>query len=187
MDLLLYETNNGGDLSVQENDLATTNALWTQIYIAMFGGNLEARTGDNVNGDNVDFWGNFFIQDKDEQFNSVTEKTINETAITSSGLLIIQQAVETDLSFLNKLGTVTVEVSSPKIDTLEIIVKIQEPDNVTDNQFKIIWDATRSAQIIGAGESTGGGFISGWILRNGIWDDLGRWIDTEYWKDDINS
>lgn len=188
MDIGLYETYNGGDISIQNNDIATTSALWCQIYIALFGGNLKSSTFDNIEGERFDYWANFFIADEDEQFNSTTERILNETPITSSGLLTIQQTVENDLGFLSKLGEVTIDVSSPKLDTVEILIKIQEPDEVTDNQYKIIWDATRSAEIVGVGDSTEGGtVVSGWILRNGVWDDLGRWIDTDYWKDDINS
>lgn len=187
MDIALHESLNGGELSIQDNDIYASEAIWNQIYLAMFGGNVEQDTTDSIpeNTERFDYWGNSFLQaEPDEFLNSVTERTLNNTPLTSAGRLIIQQAVETDLQYLIKLGTFTVEVTFPKVDTVQIDIRLQEPENVEAKQFRLIWRATQ-LEPIGVGVQPGDtGTIGGaWILRNGIWDDAGLWIDNAVWND----
>lgn len=187
MDILLYETLDGGNISIQNNDIALTDSIWNQIYIGLFGGNYQQNTDDNVLDDEqrFDWWANTFISDIDEQLNSETERILNTVALNSAGRLTIEQAVKNDLSFLSKLGDVTVEVSLPKLNTVQIDISIQEPEEITDKKFRIIWDATRQSNIIELGDVLPGGVVvSAWILRNGIWDDLGIWDDNAKWQDD---
>lgn len=186
MDIALHETLNGGDIAIQNGDIYTTNAIWTQIYLALFGGNIEQSTADDLADDaqRFDFWGNQFLQnDPDEQLNSLTERTLNEVALNSAGRLAIQRAVETDLDYLRKVGTVSVDVSIPGLNTVQIDITITEPDRLNETQYRIIWRATQTEPISGEIEEGGGVVVSQWILANGTWNDLGLWIDSEVWND----
>ena len=188
MDIGLYETHNGGDMSIQNDDIWTTMSLWNQIYIGLFGGNVKESTTDNSGQGEQrnDWWGNQFLTaNPDEYNNSETEKTLNITALNSAGRIKIEQAVKNDLQFLSKLGKVTVEVSIIGIDKVLIEIGIKEPNEVEDKRFRLLWDGTKSTEISGSETDKTGGIISQlWILRNGIWDDLGAWFDNEYWKDE---
>ena len=185
MDIGLYEGYNGGDISIQNGDIYTTQAIWTQIYLALFGGNVEQSTSDNIQegSQRFDFWGNTFLQnDPDEQLNSITERTLDEVTLNSAGRLTIQRAVEDDLRFLSKLATISVTVNLIGINKVEILISFQEPDQLEETRFRIIWRATQIEDITGEGD-TPSTRISSWILANGIWNDLGLWIDSERWND----
>jgi len=184
MDIALYETYNGGDISIQDNDIYNSSSLWLQIYLALFGGNYEAVTDDNVagNSERYDYWGNSLLNDSDEWMNSITERTLNEVSLNSAGRLTIQRAVETDLNYLTKIGNITVNVSILDIDKVEIYITIQEPDSVESKQYRILWIATK-AEDIGGGIGSGGIVGGVWMLNNGVWDDNGLWLDFETWFD----
>ena len=46
-DLAIYETGNGGDLLINNNDLSSVEILIHQVYLCLFGGNVEASTRGN--------------------------------------------------------------------------------------------------------------------------------------------
>lgn len=188
MDLGIYETLNGGDLSIQQGDLWATQTLWPQIYCALFGGNpghitSEASESEEQRGD---WWGNVFLEDPDERINSQTENTLNTVALNSSGRLAVEQAVKNDLSFLQKIGTVEVSVSIEGIDRVLIEIGLIEPKRLSEQRFRILWDGTKATEVTDINaDKTGGLAVNAWILRNGIWEDIGAWFDNEYWKDTL--
>lgn len=186
MDLGLYETHNGGDLSIQNRDVWTTSTLWNQIYIALFGGNPGYLTSNNSEDseERFDWWGNALLSDNDEYNNSQTENALKTTALNSAGRVTIEQSVKNDLLFLSKLADVTVSVSITGIDKILIEIGIKEPGEIEDKKFRILWDNTQLTPISGnESDSNSSSTMQAWILQNGVWDDLGAWFDNEYWKD----
>lgn len=119
-DLAIGETLNGGDLTMNGNDLAAVYSQENQIYLAIVGGNVEASTPDS---ENKDFWGNYLLT-PEQQFNSETQRTLKITPLSSAGRGIIEAAVKKDLEFLSPYSDVTVSVSIPKVDTVLIKVTI---------------------------------------------------------------
>src|SRR5689334_724191 len=98
-DLYLGETGGGGDFTLLGNDLAVDDSIGTAVYLSMFGGNVEADTTNRIQGvQYFDYWGNVFIDDPILQFNSLTERTLNKTPLTSAGRVIIENAIKKDLS-----------------------------------------------------------------------------------------
>ena len=73
-DLLLYENGNGGELLINNLDVALVDTLFQQVYICLFGGNIEANTkGNEKKGEQrEDWWGNslMFNNNSEKQFNS---------------------------------------------------------------------------------------------------------------------
>tara|TARA_R110000851_G_scaffold39395_1_gene100234 strand:+ start:84 stop:566 length:483 start_codon:yes stop_codon:yes gene_type:complete len=143
-DLTLYETGSGGDLLIQSKDLTLSEALFQSIYIALFGGNIAAETtGDEKPGEErFDFWANnlLFSEKPGKQFNSKTEKTLQEVAINSSGRAIIARAVESDLTFLKNISNFDVNVVILSTDRISIEVKMQSLTNQQNQNFQFIWD-----------------------------------------------
>ncbi len=128
-DLTIRETLNGGDLVVESNDLQLTDELTNQVYLGLFGGNVEQSTFEfnpDVANERFDFWGNeLFHQDEpDFQFNSQFERTLNRVALNTQGLQELEQAAEQDLSFLSEFGTVNVDISIISHDRIRIHVLI---------------------------------------------------------------
>lgn len=150
-DILVYESGNGGDLAIFGGDIGTTQQLLQQVYLALFGGNVAAQTtGQEQAGETrLDYWANslFFSQNKSKQFNSQTERVLNETPLTSSGRIMIKQAVEADLTFLSTIATVSVEVLINSTNKVTIQVVLMQPNNQS-NQISFIWDKAKQEVII---------------------------------------
>jgi hypothetical protein len=151
-DLLLYETGNGGDLSILNNDLVMVEALCQQVYLALFGGNIEANTKPKYieNEERFDYWGNSLVwKDKEtRQFNSLTERAIKNNPISSSGRLAVLQAVNEDLSYLTSLLTYSADVSITGVDSLAITVKFTSKTNQEDKVLEFVYDNAKNTLII---------------------------------------
>lgn len=143
-DILLYETGSGGDFLIKNKDLALVESLFQQCYLAMFGGNIEANTIGNELPNQVrnDYWANslFFPERQEKQFNSVTEKTLNETALDSRGRFKILNAVDVDLKYLKSIANIQTDVIILSSQRVQINVILSRPENLEDKILKIIWD-----------------------------------------------
>ena len=148
MDLKILETGNGGDLSKKSKDVSVILGLQNMPYLAMFGGNVKESTPKKrfSNEQAFDYWANnlLFPNDDSLQFNSLTERILNETALTSSGRITIENAVKKDLEFMNPFAKVTASVSIIGLDKIQIYILIQQPNNLQKKEFVYIWDATKS-------------------------------------------
>ena len=143
-DLAIFESGSGGDLILKNDDLDTINGLTNQVYLALFGGNIEQSTSDDIDklDQRGDWWGNAFLS-TEYQFNSIFEKTISEVALTGEGLSKLEDAAKSDLSYLEQYAEIEVSASVPQLNRLELIVKLTEPDNQS-TQIKFIWNGTRN-------------------------------------------
>jgi phage gp46-like protein len=150
-DLTLYETGSGGDLLMKSKDLALSESLFQSIYVALFGGNIEAETtGDEkVGEERFDFWANslLFSERTSKQFNSKTEKTLREVVINSSGRAIIARAVNSDLIFLKNISNFEVNVVILSIHKVSIEINMQSLTNQQNQSFQFIWDNAKGEVI----------------------------------------
>ncbi|MES2287269.1 MAG: hypothetical protein V4547_16375 [Bacteroidota bacterium] len=150
-DILLYENGDGGQLDTSNNDIQLTELLYQQVYICLFGGNVEAVTKGNELESELrnDWWGNplFFKDKKNKQFNSVTEKTLNETVLNPAGRQTIKRAVESDLQCLSGIAKTEVTIKLPSSSKVEILVRLKQPQNEQDVTLQIIWSNARKELI----------------------------------------
>lgn len=130
-DLAIIETGNGGDIQLMGADLAVVNSIENMPYLAMFGGNKESSVDPSslISQDEMsfDWWGNNLLMpsDQSQQFNSLCEKAINNTPLTSAGRQLIQNAIINDLQFLQPGAKVSVEVTIVSHDVINVNIKIQ--------------------------------------------------------------
>lgn len=147
-DLRIIENGDGGDAVLNGNDLEIINGFQNMPYLGMFGGNIKASTvGEKVENEQAfDWWGNNLLMKNNPtiQFNSLLEKKLKDISLTPSGRIEILNTVKQDLEFMNEFSTVTVETSIISTDRIEILIKLQEPDNLESNEFTYIWDSTNS-------------------------------------------
>lgn len=145
MDILIYESGDGGDFELTSNSISLTSAVWNSVYLAMFGGNTEHTHTDEEEaaGFNEDYWQNdlFFSEDVNKII-SETEHTLTHTVMNSQGLNDLAEAVNEDLSFLSEIATFDIEVEQIAIDKVSILITIDE------TQVSYIWDATLNEVII---------------------------------------
>jgi phage gp46-like protein len=143
IDILIVESGNGGDISLINGDIQSTDSLSNQAYLAHFGGNTEASTtNEEVTGGRMDWWGNEFIKDDiNMQMNSELERTLNKVALTSSGRLKLVQAAKNDMDFLSNIAKIESEVSISGID------KVQISDKINQGIASFQWNATKNELI----------------------------------------
>lgn len=151
-DINLFETGASGDFSIVNDDLLMGETLYQQIYLALFGGNIEASTKDAYlqSEERFDYWGNGLVwkTQKSVQFNSETERTIQNTTLNSSGRLSIIQAVNNDLEYLKTLINFNVEVQIERHDWLRIIVSFSAKSNQQDKVLQMVYDNAKKEVII---------------------------------------
>lgn len=178
MDLRIIESNNGGDLFKKRRDLCVIEGLENMVYLALFGGNVEASTQfDRLENEQAfDWWGNrlFHQEQPGIQINSLTERTLMSVSLTSAGRVSIEDAVKRDLDFMRPFTRVSVAVTIPASDKVAIGVRLEQPDNLDQRQFVYIWDATRQELLtsdVGCGQET----IDAGVTPEGI----GYWFIEE--------
>ena len=137
MDLQINETGNGGDLVFNTNDISLTSEVYNQPYLAHFGGNKEALTLDYVQGEErKDYWANTLLLQDKERFDSEFEKMLNNTELSSSGRLKLEQSASNDLTFLDGFSDKTSNVSITGSDRILLSETLTEGNN---KSFTYIW------------------------------------------------
>lgn len=146
-DIAMYESGSGGELSLTNEDLTTIQGLTNQVYLALFGGNTEQSTSDDLNelDQRSDWWGNAYLSEEN-QFNSDFERTIREVALTGEGLSRLEDAAKNDLKYLSDYADIEIEASKISLNRVQILVNLTEPDS-RSTKIKFIWDGTRNELI----------------------------------------
>lgn len=151
-DILLFESGRGGDMKILNNDLSLTENLFQQIYLSLFGGNIESNTKGNelISQERNDYWANelFYWNDKNKQWNSNTERTLRDSVLNSSGRLEILRAIEKDLDYLKSIVDVKVEVQITDVNRVNIHINISGLENQQERILQLIWDNAKSELII---------------------------------------
>ena len=146
-DIKLVETGDGGDFEMIGPDIVIIEGFQNMIYLGLFGGNKEENTREfESHEQRFDWWGNSALlqNDSSKQFNSNTERLLNNIALSSSSRLEIEQTVKDDLKFMRDLAEIEVEVFLTGVDRVLIEIKITEPGNLESTNFRYLWDSTKS-------------------------------------------
>jgi len=184
-DLVIYETGDGGDLNLVNNDLELTHTLFYQVYMALFGGNIEQDTDSKIEGleQRHDWWGNAMLP-IENQFNSKTERELRNIIISGSSLQNLESIVKKDLAYFRPYGDISVQVSMIDYNKIEIGIIIIEPSGA-ERKMKFLWNGVGSEMIQDEELGTRPVYSSTWILTGGYWDDRGTWYDNELWNDGV--
>jgi phage gp46-like protein len=150
-DIAIYESGNGGDIAIMNNDIALGDQLYQQVYLALFGGNVEVSTrGDEPNGmQREDWWANslLFGNVKAKQLNSATERALQENALNSTGRLNIIRAIESDLAYLKAFADISADASIVSNNCISITVTLKQPNTQQNTALKYLWDSAKQELI----------------------------------------
>lgn len=138
MDLALLENGDGGEIQVVSNDLALVFGVENMPYLGMFAGNPGYPTDElKVPDQDFSWWGNALLMNsqKSIQFNSLTEKKAQTTALTSAGRTEIENSVKKDLDFMKPFAQVEVSVYLVSDDWLKIEMKITPVNEATKTKI----------------------------------------------------
>jgi len=147
IDVMIYESGSGGDLNLKNEDIEKISGLTNQVYLALFGGNIEQNTSDDLAelDERNDWWGNSLLQ-SEQQFNSFFERALNMIALTSGGISLLENAAKKDLKYLQKYADINIEGSIIGLNKFQLQVNMMEPDE-NSTKIKFIWDGTKQELI----------------------------------------
>lgn len=151
-DFSIYESADGGDLLIINEDISLADSLLQIVYLSLFGGNIQSNTlGNEKNGDfRTDWWANglLFKDEPEKQMNSLTEKTLNSVALNSAGRIQILNSVNEDLKYLKPIVNIQADVSIKSTNRVEINVKLNKYQNKEEVQLQFLWDNIQNSIII---------------------------------------
>jgi phage gp46-like protein len=119
-DVLLYQTLDDGDVSIDGGQVQLTDGLETAVYLSLFGGN-EADDGlpDNPHG----WWGNEG-EGQDARMVSRLQNLMGGLPASSANLKRLNDAASADLAWLTTRYSVAVSASIPGINRVKMTVAI---------------------------------------------------------------
>jgi phage gp46-like protein len=123
-DVLLRQTNDGGDITIQGGLLLMSEGLETAAYLSLFGGN-EDDPGDTDT--TLQWWGNLLEAAPERAYRSETQALLHALPAIPANLRRIEQAASRDLQWLldtARASSVTVEATIPAIDRVAISLVI---------------------------------------------------------------
>ncbi len=124
-DVKLFQTNDDGNITVENGIVDMNGGLETSAYLSLFGGN-EDDDGRDDNPDN--WWANIDEVDPVKEYRSETQHLLQSLPATSGNLRRIEDAANRDLSWFvenNVATSVTVEASIPGINRVKLKIDIE--------------------------------------------------------------
>lgn len=152
-DILLFQTNDGGDINIENGRVKTTAGLETAVYLSLFGGN----DNDNGIGNNLkQWWGNINRPELD-RYRSQTQFILKSLPLISGNLARIQDAVNNDLSWLVETKivlSVSVSLFIEAVNKLRIEIEIEvnsvefSDTNIFINELALMRDNRKTITLI---------------------------------------
>lgn len=119
-DVLLRQTNDGGDITIQGGLLQLSEGLETAAYLSLFGGNED----DPADTDTTQqWWGNLLDVEPERAYRSETQFLVQALPAIPFNLRRIEQAAARDLKWMIDTAlaqSVTVEATIPAKDRVLI-------------------------------------------------------------------
>jgi len=123
-DIVLFQTDNDGNITVESGIVDMSGGLETAAYLSLFGGNED----DDGRDDNIfDWWGNLDENEKSRQYHSETQHLLQALPITTGNLQRIEAAATRDLAWFldnNIASSVTVGVTILDLNRIKITIDI---------------------------------------------------------------
>ena len=123
-DVRLYQTPDGGEISVANGVAELEDGLQSAAYLSLFGGNEEDSGGDE--GEEKEWWGNTLERDPARALRSRFQHAVQASPLLPTNLPTFEDAARADLEWM--VGTladaVDATASLPAINTLTLSVGI---------------------------------------------------------------
>ncbi len=138
-DVLLYQTNDNGEINLNDGQIEMNGGLETAVYNSIFGGN-EDDDGSKENL--LEWWGNKLETDPVRKIRSETQNLLRSIPATSSNLIRIEDAVKRDLNWfiMEKVAsTVEAVASIPAANRVAISVTINASGEELEFKYLENW------------------------------------------------
>lgn len=133
-DVLLFQTDDDGEIIVENGIVKLSAGLETSAYLSLFGGDED---GGN-------WWGNIDELDPANQYNSKTQTLLQSIPAIPNNLLRIEDAAKSDLKwFIDKKVASSIEVlaSIPALNKIKLVINITANGKESTFEFTENWKA----------------------------------------------
>lgn len=143
-DVLLCQTNDGGEIESINGLLTMSSGLDTSAYLSLFGGNEQDDGSSNTD---QQYWGNVLETEPSKLYRSETQYLLKSIPATTSNLLRIEDAAKRDLQWYldeNIANAVVVSASLVGLNKVNIEIGITGAEENIDINFLANWEARRA-------------------------------------------
>lgn len=141
-DVLLFQTDDDGDIIVTDGIVEMSGGLETAAYLSFFGGNED---DDGRDGNEFEWWGNLLEVEDAPKYRSETQNLLQSIPATSSNLLRIDDATRRDLQWfidVRAASEVTSETTMPGLNRVTIMAEINAFGEESEFTFAENWKAS---------------------------------------------
>lgn len=141
-DVLLFQTNDDGDIVVSGGLVEMSGGLETAAYLSLFGGNED---DDGREDNKLNWWGNLGENISARQYHSETQNLLQSLPATSANLRRVEDAARHDLEWFitdAAASAVNVEASIPALNRIQIDINIEAVGEASNFTFLENWKAS---------------------------------------------
>lgn len=141
-DVFLFDTDDGGEISVVNGLVISDRKFSTAAYLSLFGGNVE--DGGRVDN-NKTWWGNRFAETSEkEKIVSRFQAIIKSLPLTTKNILLAEQAAKEDLAWMVDEGIADEIITDIKVVDrfrceLEVIIR-KDGELIEKSSYKVNWE-----------------------------------------------
>ena len=142
MSILLFQTNDDGDIAIENNRIKTSGGIETMVYLCLFGGN-ENHSGFGDNS--LQWWGNLLETDDKFKLTSETQNLIRSLPMVTSNLIRLDKAVRRDLQVMIEekiINELDVTISVVSANRVSILVTADAFGDKIDFKFTVNWESS---------------------------------------------
>lgn len=140
-DVLLYQTNDNGDINVEDGIVEMRGGLETAAYLSLFGGNEQ---DDGRQNNPLQWWGNFDEELQERQQRSELQFLLRSIPAIPANLRRLEDAASRDLAWFVATGVATevmVEASMPGVNKVSLKIGINAAGQPAEIEFLENWKA----------------------------------------------
>ena len=141
-DVLLFQTNDNGEMEIEDGLVTLTPSLDTSAYLSLFGGNWK---DDGSQNNRQTWWGNLDETDPAKRYRSETQYLLGTIPATSRNLRRIEDAATRDLQWLldeKVASSVTVSASLIGLNRVKIEIIIRAEGDESQFNYTENWRAS---------------------------------------------
>lgn len=140
-DILLYQTNDDGEINIVDGIVEMSGGFETAAYLSLFGGNEK----DDGRADNAaTWWANLNEIDPVSQYRSETQNLLQSLPATTGNLRRIEDAANRDLAWFiqnNISSSLIVVASIPGFNKIKLTITIEAIGKQSSFEFVENWKA----------------------------------------------
>ena len=142
-DVLLYTSDNEGDITIEGGLATMTTDFDTMAYLVLYGGNADDPGGDDKS---KQWWGNFSEPDTTKHYRGEYQNLIEGLSATSGNLRLVEAAAQRDFerAFVDTkiADSVTVTATIPRTNAIELTIEIEALGKKSEYKYTENWEST---------------------------------------------